>query len=377
MKSDKEFLDGIYQKYNQYQKDNDKKFFQNIKLDYKRKNKFIKFVSVAAVLFIIFSFIVVNHQNIEILEQNNIDLANAEQLSLASVDSFENFYNIIKNMNSEDETDILYDKNIEMEVSKSESITTSDNNASDTTRGYSTTNTQVDGVDEADIVKTDGKYVYYISNKKIVIIDIQNPSSMKIIAQIDFFDEAISAKEMYVQDNKLIALCDYMEYSYGSGRTVYQTADIAYTRNDVRNKAIAIIYDLQDIANPKEIRRVEVDGNYVSSRMIGDSVYFVANKYISVYPINVYPIEQLKQEDYQLKTRDTVISNEERCIDFKYVYCFEDIESSNYLSIVGFNVNDNQAADIKTFLGAGNCVYASTRNMYIAKNKSVYDIDTR
>ena len=36
---------------------------------------------------------------------------------------------------------------------------------------YSTTNVQVKGVDEADVIKTDGKYIYALSNKSVFIID--------------------------------------------------------------------------------------------------------------------------------------------------------------------------------------------------------------
>jgi len=34
---------------------------------------------------------------------------------------------------------------------------------------YSTTNVQVEGVDEADVVKTDGKYIYQINNNRVVV----------------------------------------------------------------------------------------------------------------------------------------------------------------------------------------------------------------
>ena len=34
---------------------------------------------------------------------------------------------------------------------------------------YSKTNTQVENVDEADIVKTDGEYIYYIENRRVLL----------------------------------------------------------------------------------------------------------------------------------------------------------------------------------------------------------------
>ena len=47
----------------------------------------------------------------------------------------------------------------------------------------------------------------------------------------------------------------------------------------------------------------------------------------------------------------------------------------NYLSLAGCNVNSNEEVDVKTFLGAGEDIYSSTKNMYIAKSKYVYDAD--
>ena len=41
-------------------------------------------------------------------------------------------------------------------------------------RAHSDTNIQVAGVDEADIVKTDGNYLYHVSSQKIIITKI-NP----------------------------------------------------------------------------------------------------------------------------------------------------------------------------------------------------------
>ncbi|HIE36373.1 MAG TPA: hypothetical protein EYP89_03950, partial [Candidatus Omnitrophica bacterium] len=54
-----------------------------------------------------------------------------------------------------------------------------------TSSDFSETNTQVDGVDEADITKTDGKYIYTISkSKKLFIFNAANPKDMKTVAKI-------------------------------------------------------------------------------------------------------------------------------------------------------------------------------------------------
>ena len=56
---------------------------------------------------------------------------------------------------------------------------------------YSSTNIQVEGVDEADIVKNDGKYIYIASNNKVVIVDAYPAEEMNVISEIKF-DKGVS-----------------------------------------------------------------------------------------------------------------------------------------------------------------------------------------
>ena len=58
-------------------------------------------------------------------------------------------------------------------------------NKGTTTSDYSTTNIQVENVDEADIVKTDGEYVYSISDDTVYITYAKNPTEMNIVAKIE------------------------------------------------------------------------------------------------------------------------------------------------------------------------------------------------
>src|SRR3989344_1607085 len=52
---------------------------------------------------------------------------------------------------------------------------------------YSKTNVQIGGVDEPDIVKNDGKYIYtVVDSKKVVIVNAYPADDMKILSEIDF-----------------------------------------------------------------------------------------------------------------------------------------------------------------------------------------------
>ena len=93
-------------------------------------------------------------------------------------------------------------------VSRAES-SKSFNSADDVS--YSDTNIQVAGVDEADIVKTDGKYIYTLNADGIHIVETTNDGQSKLIKTIDTKKEDnYQATEMYLKDNLLVAIYNSM-----------------------------------------------------------------------------------------------------------------------------------------------------------------------
>src|SRR3972149_1704365 len=74
---------------------------------------------------------------------------------------------------------------------------------------YSTTNIQVAGVDEADIVKNDGKYIYVVSGNSVVILDAYPAEGAKIISTIDLNS---APSEIFVNGDKLVIFSQ--DYNY-------------------------------------------------------------------------------------------------------------------------------------------------------------------
>lgn len=356
MKTDKEFINGIYEKYEEQKQ-------------YKKKSKQMKvknIVNLAAVVIVLFSSLVLwmggsNKEENIITQKGKIE---ESKISLKTVGNFENFYNIVKNASPSDIEDFGM---LETDMKEATNTINENNNQ----EGTSKTNTQVENVDEADIVKVDENHIYYIAENKVVIINVEKPENAKKIAEIKYTNEVFSPNELYVTKNKLIVLGNKSELYTSTYKTGdVQTYDIARI-ND--NKSAIIIYDITNKSEPKEIRRVEVDGNYVSSRMIDNNIYFVSNKYVSTYNLLRNNIQELDENQFKPQCKDTAISQEEKCIDFNRIYCFENIETSNYLILVGLNVENNEQANIKTFLGASENIYCSEKNMYIATTKNQYD----
>lgn len=330
MKSNKQFIDEIYEKYDEYNKEKQDNKQRNIK----------KIVNMAAVVLVVFSSLIVfSNEGVQKYNTQNSDSNTImqESMNIKSVGNFENFCEIIKNKNLKTMNSI----NSVMEITDTEEGST-----------YSSkTNTQVENVDESDIVKVYGNYIYYIANNNIVIIDASNAENSNKIAEINYAENNFYPREIYVKNDKLIVVGSE-DLCYTTDCKVF-SEDVKYSTNQI--KTGMILYDISNIKEFKEIRRVMLQGSYVSSRMIDNNVYFVASNYINTASLN--ETEDLNEDDYKIKYIDTLISEEENSIGFDKIYDLEGSEDASYLTLVGLNIENEEEADIKTFLGAGQYVY--------------------
>ena len=207
---------------------------------------------------------------------------------------------------------------------------------------FSTTNVQVEGVDEADIVKTDGEYLYVVRGTHALIVRAKPANNMEVIAKISYAGESIRPSELYIEEDRMVVI--------GSRHN-------AKLNN---NQTCMMVYDISDRANPVLQRTVEVDGSYLSSRRIGSCYYLVAQKWFSYWSV-------LENEaDYQVNYADSVVSPEGMVLPYDRMYCFPDSQQSNYLVVAAFDAAKNDPVDIQTYLGAGETIYVSQQNLFIA-----------
>lgn len=231
---------------------------------------------------------------------------------------------------------------------------------------YSTTNVQVKGVDEADIVKNDGKYIYHLVKNELVISEINPASSMKILSKTKF-DDNFNATDLYIEDNLVIVLGTYYKNHNKEPKIYYEGY---YPSNE--NYTVALIHNAADKTKLSLEKKVEVNGYYVSSRKIGNYLYFVANK-------NLYRSMFKNPDDVMPLYRDTAVSEEIKKIDLNCVRYIPDYESSQYIMTVGVDLNNlKKEAEVSTCLGNSENIYSSAENMYIAftsyeKEESVTD----
>lgn len=230
---------------------------------------------------------------------------------------------------------------------------------SETDADYSKTNLQVAGVDEADTVKTDGNYIYEVSNNKIFIVKT-NDGKMDIESSLSYNN--FNPGEIYVDGNCMVVIGN----SYNEIPVIYNDLNKDST---IKKPSIApisygcvktLVYNITDRKNPELQREYDIEGNYVSSRKIGNDVYLVSNKHQYYYQVQ-------NGGSITPSYRDTSKSNDFITIGCDKIRYFPGFVRSCFMTISGIDIsNPAKPVDMSTYLGSGDEIYASEKNLYAA-----------
>jgi len=221
-------------------------------------------------------------------------------------------------------------------------VTTQESAVSD----YSTTNIQVAGVDEADIVKTDGEYLYLVSNQSFFILKAYPPEDLQIISQIKFNG---TLHEIFINGDKLVI------FGSSSHETVLTQWESRFYWPYTGSKTFIKVYDVSNKTSPTSTRNTTLDGFYFNSRMIENYVYTVINEptLLNESKVNL-PIIYSNDRAMEVHATDISYSN---ITDYAYTFT----------TIVAINVQDD--AEEPTYkaivLGATRSMYVSLSNIYI------------
>src|SRR3989344_554708 len=198
---------------------------------------------------------------------------------------------------------------------------------------YSETNIQVEDVDEADIVKNDGKYIYIVSGKKVVIVNAFPAESMEILSNITLEDYPI---DIFLNGDKLVVFSN----SYSGSQ-----------------KTNALVYDITNRENPELESEFEIGGNYLSSRMIGDYVYLISNQYTYFDDI-ILPMLAVDGVTKEIPATDIA-------------YFPQPDTSYTFTNILAFNVKSGEYETQTYLTGASYTVYVSENNIYLTYTKTI------
>ena len=224
---------------------------------------------------------------------------------------------------------------------------------------YGETNVQTAGVDEGDIAKNDGRYLYQKIRVKdeerskwvIQIIDTKN--GLQEIARIDGIDGII---EFYIWEDVLVVIEEkYLDTAAKkmSGGMV-ACYDVAYFDNFYHE---ITFFDIKDRSQPKGIKRFTLQGQYASSR-IADGYFYGFSKYYA------NPGENEKDYDAYIPVMDGARLQADR------IYLPEETDATSYLVLVAIDLRNPTAfTDTTGIVADGNLYYVSSDNFFVADAK--------
>lgn len=219
----------------------------------------------------------------------------------------------------------------------------------------SSTNVQVQGIDEADIIKTDGKAVYFVRDGDILIASAEKENS-KVLSKINV--ENYYPQELYLYNSMLITIGNKSEPL----RDKKSEDKVGIPEPIYHNQTSIYVYDITNPNKPQQIREVSLDGYYNTSRVLDGYLYLIANEHPPYHILSI-------QEDVDVRPfkRDSAVSDKSIPVDFEDMYFFPESKEEQFLILTSLDLNDmKKEANIETYLGASNQIYMSHNNLYIA-----------
>jgi inhibitor of cysteine peptidase len=222
---------------------------------------------------------------------------------------------------------------------------------------HSETNNQVQGVDEGDIVKTDGTYIYQVMNQKLVISKAVPADDMKVVSSIPF-DHDIQPRHLFMGKDKIVVIGESWSHEGMEAKEKIMP-------RPMNGSSTVMIYDISNKDKPALLRTVEVEGHYITSRKINDTLYFVSNLYPDYWLADKNP-----KMDLRPRVKDSLEGEGAKPIPVDSINYFPQAIQPNFTMISALAIEDPKAdLNVKSYLGSGNSIYMSQENLYIAVEK--------
>ncbi|RSD26853.1 beta-propeller domain-containing protein [Mesobacillus subterraneus] len=221
----------------------------------------------------------------------------------------------------------------------------------------SRTNVQVQGVDEADIVKTDGKSIFQAEHDRVRIIGAVPGGQMKLLSTIKY-DETFSPNQLFLGDQQLLVIGQQYFNHYKPYEKQAKDTKIAPMSFSTK----VLIYNVENPAKPKQIREVSLEGSFMSARKVDNLVYFITQH----YP-DYWLLKEERDIDIRPKFTDSIHNSEEKTIGYDEIHYFPQSREPNYTMIGALDLDQpKKEVAIATYLGSGNQIYMNKENLYLA-----------
>lgn len=259
---------------------------------------------------------------------------------------------------------------------------------------FSGTNVQEQGVDEPDVIKSDGRRLVTLAKNKLQIADITGQAPRRL-GSLDFAVDGHMPGELLVVGDRVVVFSTGYGGRAGPGvledRAVGGSAGSSKSSTWVgwSQSSMVRIVDISDPAKPKVVSTLTLEGQYVSARLVAGVVRMV----VSSQPGQLWMGSPLTPgsvgEKEALETNKAAIERS-KITDWMPEYRLEregkdpvtellapcsavlrpkDFSGLGTVSVLTLDPADPKPVSPSCVLGGGGVVYASTSNVFVATQR--------
>lgn len=248
---------------------------------------------------------------------------------------------------------------------------------------YSTTNVQEAGVDEPDIVKTDGERIVAVSGGVLYHIDVTGDDPT-VAATYDLWPWTNSFGGGWrLPESEL--------FLRGDTALVMMSGDSHMPGGTREPKTRVVQFDLSQPSVLRVKRSLSVDGRLISARLVGDRASLVVSSQPRIDREFVYPASRFESSmsraaranrnairestlqhwvpGYELKARDSaaVLGT---MVDCSATFAPREFSGFGLLSVLNFDLSENiGVGSVTSVMAGGDTVYASAERLYVANRR--------
>ncbi|GHU50308.1 hypothetical protein FACS1894127_5300 [Clostridia bacterium] len=229
----------------------------------------------------------------------------------------------------------------------------------DSSSDYSQTNVQVAGVDEGDVAKTDGRYIYSLGYNTLHIFKVEKGEISKE-SSIELKDH--NCAELYLAGNKLVVTGT----RYDSMDSIIESIPVVgrYLSQGIyhptKSYSFYKVYDISDRKSPKLQQSFELEGNPAATRLIDGTLYFVVNRYISYYNSDNDMLPSYRDSEKNAKIQSLPVGD--------IAYFPDSYGYDSYMMVGAMDLSEAREVSFETYLNDGANFYMNLNNLYIARS---------
>jgi len=241
-----------------------------------------------------------------------------------------------------------------------------ENDSAKGAENYSETNVQTEGVDEADLVKTDGKYLFTLSGNELVIVDAWPADEAHEVSRVALKGNPFS---MFLDEGRVAVLSSTSMHELDpQAQEKTKEGDMYY--GYWQPATLVTVIDATDAAVPVVKSAQVFEGYLVDSRRIGDRMYLVQQGYIDLWNKGVQYWAELSDKSTVVEINAAYIA-----LAAKNVAIIDSLELGDYVPS-RFELSDDGTVDTDAGVPVVECTDMYSSDVYSGSgNLTVVTVD--